>query len=210
MFAQNERAGDVAQGEEMIAINTIYVGARPRIAVDPRHIERVHVLPRRMVGGNVQRPEIAPVILDIRPLGDRKPHRPENRRHLFNRPADRMDQPASSQQRRQRHIHPLPRQPRLQRRPLQHHPPRLDRPAQRVLQLIQRRPPRPLLLGRHLAQLLQQRGQRTIAPQHGNAHRIPGAQIPGGGQRGVGLGLQVQQVVGHLESRLQQRHAKSS
>ena len=57
------------------------------------------------------------------------------------------------------------------------------------------------LLGRHLAEFLQQRRQAAALAQHADAHRVPGAQVSRGGQRGLSGALQIQQVVGHLDHR---------
>jgi hypothetical protein len=161
------------------------------------HIERIHVLARRMMGWNIQRAEIAPIILDIRPLGDRESHGAEDRRHFLHGPADRMDQPQRRHRGRQADIHPLAGQPCFHRRRLDRRAPRFDRCRQRVLQPVQRRPALPPLLRRGASQLLQQPGQLAALAQHADADRVPRAQIGGGGQRRIGFGLKLGNLVGH-------------
>jgi hypothetical protein len=56
-------------------------------------IKCIHHRPRRMMPGDIQRPECEPVILNIRTLFDRKSHRAENRRNLLHGPADRVNKP---------------------------------------------------------------------------------------------------------------------
>ena len=62
--------------------------------------------------------------------------------------------------------------------------------VERVLELVQRGAALAALLGRRLAEIAQQGGERAVAAEHGDAHRVPGAQVGGGGQRGLGFGLQ--------------------
>ena len=64
---------------------------RTLVPLGPMHVERVHLGPRRVMTGNVQRIEIVPVILDLRPFGHRKAHIGENRRDLFCHLADGVD-----------------------------------------------------------------------------------------------------------------------
>ena len=56
-----------------------------------REIERVVVLPRRMLGRNVERGEIVEVGLDVGTLGDREAHIGEDLGDLVGHLADRMD-----------------------------------------------------------------------------------------------------------------------
>ena len=48
-----------------------------------RHIKRVHLGPRRVVAGNIQRVKVIPIRVDARPFGDRKPHLGKDRGQLF-------------------------------------------------------------------------------------------------------------------------------
>ena len=71
------------------------MGAQHRArAVGPgREIERVVVLPRRVLGRNVERGEIVEVGLDVRTFGDRKAHIGEDLGDLVGHLADGMDAP---------------------------------------------------------------------------------------------------------------------
>ena len=72
-----------------------------------------------------------------------------------------------------------------------------DKGGERVLKPVQRGAAFPALLGRRLAEVAQQRGQAAVAAQRGDADGVPGAQVGGGGQCGLGFGLQGGEVVGH-------------
>ena len=47
------------------------------------------------------------------------------------------------------------------------------------------------------AEFLQQGGEAAVLAEHADAHRVPGAQVGGGGEGRVGFGLQRQQIVAH-------------
>ena len=68
----------------------------------------------------------------------------------------------------------------------------LDQGGQRVLELVQRGTALAALLGRGLAEVAQQAGQPAVAAEHGDAHRVPGAQVGGGGERGFGFGCRAE------------------
>ena len=85
----------------------------------------------------------------------------------------------------------------------------LDQAGQRVLQPVQRGAALAALLGRGLAEVAQQRGEAAVAAQRGDADRVPGAQVGGGGERGLGFGLQGGEVVGHGVSVMDLDHAIS-
>ena len=72
--------------------------------------------------------------------------------------------------------------------------------GQRVLQPVQRRAAFPPLVGRGFAEFLQQAGQLAVAAEHGDADGVPGAQVGGLGQGGVGFGFQGLEIVGHVVS----------
>ena len=56
-----------------------------------RHVERVVLLPRRVLGRDVQGVEVVPVALDLRPLGDGEAEVGEDRDDLVHHLADRVD-----------------------------------------------------------------------------------------------------------------------
>ncbi len=105
--------------------------------------------------------------------------------------------PTGRGRRRQGRVDALVGEAGVQRGTFQRHAARLDRGGQRVLQPVQRGAALPALLGRGPAEVLEQRGQPPVASQHPDPHRVPRAQIAGGGERGVGFGLQGEEVVGH-------------
>ena len=63
--------------------------------------------------------------------------------------------------------------------------------------MVQRGTALAALFGRGLAEVAQQGGEAAVAAERGDAHRVPGAQIGGGGQGGLGFALQVGEIVGH-------------
>ena len=71
------------------------VGAQnqPAAVALARQVEGVHLLPRRMLGRDVERAEVGPVVLDVRPLRDGEAHLAEDRDDLVDRLADRVDAP---------------------------------------------------------------------------------------------------------------------
>ena len=73
----------------------------------------------------------------------------------------------------------------------------LDQGGQRVLEPVQRGAALAALLGRGLAEVAQQGGEAAVAAERGDADRVPGAQVGGGGERGLGFALQVGEIVGH-------------
>lgn len=105
------------------------------------------------MAGDVQRVEIIPIRVDLRPFGDGKAHLGQDRGHLFRHLTDRVNGALTHATRRQRHVQPFRPQAFVQRgiaqRGLLGGKGRVDL----VLQRIQRRPGDLPLLGRHLAKL---------------------------------------------------------
>lgn len=75
---------------------------------------------RRMRFGDIERGEIAPIILNLRPLRNRKAHISENFGQLIHHLANGMDAACRRMRRGQTHIKPLTRQPLIKRGGLQH------------------------------------------------------------------------------------------
>ena len=83
-------------------------------------VEGVHHRAGWVVGGNVQRAEIIPVVFDVRAVLDGKTHGAENRRDLLGGAADRVDRPGNFGADGGGDVDPFRRQPALQRRRIQH------------------------------------------------------------------------------------------
>ncbi len=126
---------------------------RPVVALLARHVERVHLRPRRMVAGDVQRVEIVPVGVDPRPFGDGKPHLGKDRGHFLGHLAHRVDRALPPVARGQRHVEPFGAQTFVQRGIGQGCLLRRQRRIDLVLQRIERGSGGLAFLGRHLAQL---------------------------------------------------------
>ena len=82
-------------------------------------VEGVLHRPRRMVLRHVERGEIVPFVLDLRPLGDREAEVGENLGKLVHHLADRVDRAADAFRRRQRQVDRLGRQLAIELRRLQ-------------------------------------------------------------------------------------------
>ena len=78
-------------------------------------IEGVVLLARRVLGRDVERGEIVEILLDMRPLGDDKPHLAKDRDDLVDGLADRMDAALLGERHRQRDVGALGGEPRVQR-----------------------------------------------------------------------------------------------
>ena len=126
---------------------------RAIVARGARHVERVHLRPRRVMIGDVERVEIVPVALDLRPLGHGKPHIGEDRGHLFRHLRHGVDRAARPVARRQRHIEPFRGQPRIESGVFQRHLLCRQRRIDLVLQRVQFRPGDLPFLGRHAPKL---------------------------------------------------------
>ena len=55
------------------------------------HVERIHLGPRGVMAGDVERVEIVPIAFDLRAFGDGETHIGEDRGDLFGDLADRVD-----------------------------------------------------------------------------------------------------------------------
>ncbi len=79
------------------------------------HIERVHLGPRGVVTGDVERVEIVPVGFDARPFGDGKAHLGKDRGDLFRHLTDRVQRALTGGPGRQGHVKPFGAQAFIQR-----------------------------------------------------------------------------------------------
>ena len=145
-------------------------------------IEGVVHRPRRMGLGHVERGEIVPVVLDLRPFGDREAEVGENLGQLVHHLADRVDRcpaalraraatgraarsPAAARARHPRAPPCAPRSPSVT--------------ASRSAWIFG--PFGRARLGVHRAERLQQRGDRARLAERRDAHRLERGQVGGGG-----------------------------
>ena len=126
---------------------------RAIITLGAVHIERVHLGPRGVVAGDVQRVEVIEIGVDLRTFGNGEPHVGKDRRDLFDHLTDRVDRANARITGRQRHVQPFGFQTFVQRRIAQ----RLFLGGQGcvdlVLQRVQLGAHDLTLFRRHLAQL---------------------------------------------------------
>ena len=132
-----------------------------------------------MVGREVERGEIVPVVLDLRPGRDREAEIGENLGQLVHHLADRVDAALGDRRDRQGHVEPLGRQPLLQRRAFQRRLARGERLGHRLAQAVDARPLALPLLRRHPAKRLQQAGHRALLAERGDALRLQRGEIAG-------------------------------
>ena len=113
---------------------------QPRAVGGFREIERVVVLPRRMLGRDVERGEIVEVGLDVRTFGDREAHIGEDLGDLVGDLADRMDAALCerTEAHRQRHVGALAGELRAESCAGQHLAPRFERLDDAVFQTVDR------------------------------------------------------------------------
>ena len=70
-------------------------------------VECIHLSPRGVVAGDVERIEIVKVGFDLRPLGHGETHIGENRGHFFGHLGNRVDRALTAVARGQGHIQPF-------------------------------------------------------------------------------------------------------
>ena len=125
-----------------------------------------------MALGNVERGEIAPVVLDLGPGRDREAEIGENLGKLVHHLADRMDaalrRGAAGRVMSSVSVASL----LLDRRRLQRRLARRDRLGHRLAQGVDSRPLALPLLRRHAAKRLQQAGDRALLAERGDALRL--------------------------------------
>ena len=111
-------------------------------------------LPCWMLGGNVQRRKIVEVAFDVRAFGNGEPHLAEDRNHLVDGLADRMDAAGALGPLRQGDVDPVRREAGVQGLGLQHVLAGIDRVGDRVFQNVQLLAGIAAVLGRQLADTL--------------------------------------------------------
>ena len=128
------------------------------------------LLPRGMLGRNVQRIEIVEVVLDVRAFGHGEAEVAENLHHLFPHLGDGMNGAGDLRPHRQRHVDLLGGEPRLKRDLLQLRLAARQGLRHLVLQHVEGGARLLALLGAHGAQALHALGDRALLAERGDAH----------------------------------------
>ena len=138
-----------------------------------RQIEGVLLLPRRMLGRDVERGEIVEIVLDVGPFGDGEAHLAEDRDELVDGLADRMDAALGLGPHRQRDVDPLAGEPRA-RAPRRRAAPAAASSAASIssLSTLSARAALAARLGRERAQALHQLGDAALLAEGGDAHLL--------------------------------------
>ncbi len=171
-------------------------------------IEGVVLLPCRMLVRHVERAEIIPVGLDMRPLGDREAHVAEDLDHLLPDLGDGVDRAHRLGPGGKRHVHRLGQEPRLKIGIAKRNAARLDLSGDPVLQRVQGGAGGFPLVRRHRAKTLQPLGDRALLAERGDAHFLERALIGCRGNRRGNLGFKGRKV-GHFASHKRRRRARA-
>ena len=132
------------------------------------------LLPRGMLGRDVELGEVEIVGLDVGPFGDGEAHVAEDLGHLVPHLADRMDAPVLQrpEPHGQRHVGLLGGETRRERAALQVGLARLQRLADARLEPVDGLAERLALVGRQRAELRHQLGHAALLAQRGDAHAL--------------------------------------
>ena len=136
------------------------------------HVECVHLGAGRVLGGNVQRVEIVPVAVNLRPLGHREPHIGEDRGQFVRDLADRVNGPLRRRAGGQRHIQPFGFQPLFQCCIGQRGLASADRRVDLVFQRVEGRARLLAFFRRHLAKLAHHQGDFALLAESRHAHGL--------------------------------------
>ena len=126
---------------------------RAIVALGTVHVKRVHLGPRGVVAGNIQRVKVVPVGLDPRPFGHRKSQFGKDRSQFLGRLADRMDRTLTTRAGWQGNVQPFGAQTLVQRGIGQSGLFGGKRRVDLILQRVQRGAGNLAFLGRHFTQL---------------------------------------------------------
>ena len=126
-----------------------------------RQVERVVILARGVFGGNVECGEIVEIGLDMRAFGDGETHLAEDRDHLVDGLADRVDTAFGRRARRQRDVDAILGKAGIQRRCFENLFTRVDCGGNGILDGIQLLAGIAALFRRQLADPLDHSGDRT-------------------------------------------------
>ena len=174
----------------------------PRAVRLRREVERVVHLAGRMALGEIQLGEVVVVGLDVRTFGDGEAHVGEDRGELVHHLADRMHAARFGRRlaHRQRDVHGLGGEPRVERRALEAFAARVERRVDAVLEPVDRRALHLALVRRHAAQRLEQRRDRAALAERSDPHGFERGLVGGRGDGGRNLGFQGGNV-GHSSPR---------
>src|SRR4029450_11648847 len=155
-------------------------------------IERVVVLPRRMLGRDVERGEIVEIGLDVWPLGDRESHIGEDLGDLVGHLAHRMDAPLGERAltHGKRDVGALDRQLLAERSLGKLAALGLERLANTLLQAIDDLAVSLALLRRKRAERLHQLRDASLSPERGDAHLFELVEVVSLGDGVKQLGLE--------------------
>ncbi len=160
-------------------------------------IEGVVHRARRMGFGNVEGGEIVPVVLDLRPGGDRKTEIGENLRQFVHHLADRMDRPAVARRRGERQVEAFARQLPIERGVFERRLAFGQRRGNRLAQLVDRAAFALALFGRHRAERLEQGRDAALLAERGHAYRLDRCDVVG--RRDIGDQVRLQGCdIGHV------------
>ena len=152
---------------------------RPRAVRPFGEIERVVILPRRMLGRNVERGEIVEVGLDVRPLGDREAHIGEDLGDLVGDLAHRVDAAFGERAfaHREGNVGPLSREPRAQRSAAKRLALGVQRLSDALFELIDGLAEALALFRRHAPERLHQLRDAALLAERGDAHLFQRAEV---------------------------------
>ena len=129
-------------------------------------IERVVLLARRVLEGDVKRGEIVEILLDMRAFGDRETHFAKDRHDLVDRLADRMKPPCGGEGHREGRIGALTGEPLFERGPPEPRGGLAERRRDAVLGGVQRGAGAPALFRLERAQFAHRQGERPTPSEH--------------------------------------------
>eukprot|EP01037_Dinobryon_pediforme_P006661 gene6661-6731_t len=158
------------------------VGAQDAAAVGAfgrGDIEGVHVFAGGMVGGDVERAKIAPVVFDVGAFGDREAHGAEDGGHLLHGAGDRVDEALGARLGRERDVDAFGGQAGFEGGFLEFGLARLDGGGELGFQNVQRGAAGFAVFRGGLAEFFEEVGEGTGFAEHADADGIPGAQIGG-------------------------------
>ena len=154
-----------------------------------------------MLGRNVQRGEIVPVVLDVRTFGDGEAHLAEDRGQLVDRLADRVDAAVGQRSRRQRDVDPLARESRVEFGFREHGAAGGEQAGDLVLGNIERGATGLALVCWDGAERFHQLGDAPLLAKPLDAQGFESGTVSGGLYTASGVGDQGGDVVRHVVSR---------
>ena len=157
-------------------------------------------LPGGVFRRDVERREVAEIVLDLRPLDDGETHVGKDRRQFVRHLADGMDVALRFRPGRQGHVDALGRQTGFQFRLIERRLAVLDGGGDLVLQRVEGRTGRLALLRAHAAQALHELGDSALLAQGVDAHSFQRRLIVGFADGGDEFFLQVCNIIHNVQS----------